>query len=132
MAIDGESVLFDLTKSSFEDVAIDESLHRELDLPFDPIATGFPLVLMPDQAVHIYTGPARSFHAWVRSDGTDDSVSIRIEDQGVVREQAFALHPEFWQYIAVDLQSQGDASLHLVGRSDVPSTVTLTAASVLP
>ena len=128
----GESVLFDLTASSFEDVVIDASLHRPLDLPFDPITTGFPLVLMPDQAVHIYTGPAQSFHAWIRPDGTDDSVSLRIEDQGIVREHALPLHPESWQYIAVDLQSQGDATLHLVGRSGVPSTVTLTAASVKP
>jgi len=129
---DGESVLFDLTASSFGDVAIDTSLHRPLDLPFDPITTGFPLVLMPDQAEHIYTGPATSFHAWIRPNGTDDSISLRVEDNGIVREHSLALHPEAWQYIDVDLETSGEATLHLVGRSRVPSTVTLTAASVKP
>ena len=127
---DGESVLFDLTRASSTDTRIDGREHRALDLPFDPATTGFPLVLMPGQSVTIHEGDAAAFHAWVLPRRDHSAVSLRVEDDGVVREHALPMTPGFWQYVSIDANTRGTARLSLVGRGEDAAHVAITAASV--
>ena len=57
-------------------------------------------------------------------------MSLRVEDDGVVREHALPMTPGFWQYVSIDANTRGTARLSLVGRGEDAAHVAITAASV--
>jgi len=126
----GDAVIFDLRNAPSENVSFDGSEIVPLRLPFDPVTTGFPLVLTPGQSVPLFTGDARHFHAWIHPVTPDGSLALRIEDNGIVREQTLPFDADHWRYVTVDLNASGAVSLSLVGRGDAMTHVEITAASV--
>ncbi len=126
----GDSVVYDLTRAPGDDVEVNGEDIAPLDLPFDPITTGFPLVLTPGQHIEIYSGQAQAFHAWIHPVRPESQISLRVEDAGIVREHPLETEPGHWRYISIALSSPDGATLSLVGRGDEAAHIEITAASV--
>jgi len=132
--IDTEStVVWDINNHEASDTPTLESATgiHPIALLFDPIETGFPLVLAPGQTLPLYSGPAKELHAWILATDEAANLSLRIEGQGIVREQPLELPEGFWQYTTVELDQAGDIELSLVGRGDYASKVHITQAGVI-
>jgi len=125
-----EGAIFDLTQAPSTDVNVDGTSIAAIDLPFDPTSTGFPLVLMDGQTVAIHAGSPQSFHAWVLPTQPGSEVSLRIEGDGVVREEALDLEPGHWRYVSIDIDATAPTTLSLVGRGESVNRIEITAASV--
>ena len=81
----GTTVVWDMSMTTGSH-RVDDSDIVDLDLLFDPVKTGFPLVLRPGQRLQLYDGQASAFNAWLLSMNPDAAVSLLIEDEGVARE----------------------------------------------
>lgn len=103
-----------------------------LNLLFDPVKTGFPLVLRSGQKLQLYEGQASAFNAWLLSMNPDAAVSLLIEDEGVAREVPLELIEGSWRYNSSALDTEGSVRLSLVGRSEHTSQLHITLASVNP
>ena len=103
-----------------------------LELLFDPVKTGFPLVLRPGQRLPLYEGPARGFQVWLLSLNPDAAVSLLIEDDGIARDVPLELVEGYWRYNSTALNGDGTVRLSLVGRSEHVSQLHITLASVTP
>jgi hypothetical protein len=99
---------------------------------FDPIKTGFPLVLAPGQTFPLYQGPAHQFHAWILAVSPAASLHLRIEGDGIVQEKTIPVETSQWNYTRLDIDANGEVELSLVGRGDHASKVHITHAGVVP
>ena len=101
-----------------------------LRLIFDPVSTGFPLVLFPGQSTEIFNGKASEFHGWLRPISEGAALSLRIEDGGIVREHPLDLVDGHWRFNTRLTGATGILRLSLVGRGEQASRVQITKASV--
>ena len=128
-----ESVIFDLRNG----LQLDEPVHidgenvQDLDLIFDPVKTGFPLILLPGQTVEAFAGHLRRFTAWVHLQTDGGAVTLRIEDGGIVRERPLGLRAGHWQYIDIPIESSEAVKLHIVGRGEAAVRLNITQAKVV-
>ena len=99
---------------------------------FDPVKTGFPLVLAPGQTFPLYQGPAKQFHAWMLAVSPSASLHLRIEGDGIVQEKTVPLENGQWNYTRLDIDADDDVELTLVGRGNHASKVHITQAGVVP
>ena len=127
----GTTVVWDMTLATGGHRVEAEDISS-LDLLFDPVSTGFPLVLRSGQKLPLYDGPAEAFHAWLLSMNPDAAVSLLIEDEGVAREVPLELVEGHWRYNSTALNGKGSVRLSLVGRSEHASQLHITLASVSP
>ncbi len=128
----GAVMVWDVRNLTHAEATIQETGQGITDLPliFDPVFTGFPLILMRGQATEIFQGDASKFNIWIRPISDDSAISLRIEDGGVVRELPLKLVNGHWQYNSLVIGSTNTLKLSLVGRSEGPSQVMVTRASV--
>jgi len=104
---------------------------QPISLLFDPIATGFPLVLAPGQTLPLFSGSAKEFHAWILATDAVANLSLRIEGQGIVQEKPIEIEEGHWQYTSVSLDGSGEVDLTLVGRGDHATRIHITQAGVV-
>ena len=126
------TVIWDLQNHDNSTTAVTEDAAgmESLSLLFDPIITGFPLVLAPGQTLPLYSGKAAQFHAWVLPINPSASLSLRIEGDGIVDEVPLPSTQGHWRYTTVDLNDPGDVQLSLVGRGEHASKIHITHAGV--
>ena len=127
----GTTVVWDMSMTTGSH-RVDDSDIVDLDLLFDPVKTGFPLVLRPGQRLQLYDGQASAFNAWLLSMNPDAAVSLLIEDEGIAREIPLELAEGSWRYNSSVLDTQGSVRLSLVGRSEHASQLHITLPSVNP
>ena len=127
----GTTVVWDMSMATSGHRVDDEDIVR-LNLLFDPVRTGFPLVLRQGQRLPLYEGEARTFNAWLLSMNPDADVSLLIEDDGIAREVPLELVEGSWRYNSTALDTKGSVRLSLVGRSEHASQIHITLASVNP
>ncbi len=129
----GESVIWDLHASLDlqAPVHIDGENIANLGLLFDPVETGFPLGLFPGQAVSVYAGTLKRFTAWIHMKDDAGEAMIRIEDDGIVREEALPLKPGHWQYIDLPIEGEGNIDLKIVGRGSEAVRLNIAQAKVV-
>ena len=129
----GESVIWDLENalSLQAPVHIDGENIIDLGLIFDPVETGFPLVLFPGQAVSVYEGEGERFTAWVHTQNQEGETTFRIEGPGIVREEPLPIQPGHWQYIDIPIDGEGRINLKIVGRAEGPVRLNITQAKVV-
>ena len=127
----GTTAIWDMSKAT-DGHRVDVEDVVNLDLLFDPVKTGFPLVLRSGQKLQLYEGRARAFNAWLLSMNPDAAVSLLIEDEGIAREIPLDLIEGHWRYNSSALDIQGSVRLSLVGRSEHASQIHITLASVTP
>ena len=128
-----ESVIFDVQNglNLQAPIHIDGENTLDLNLIFDPVKTGFPLILFPGQTVEAYTGTLSRFTAWMHLQTDGGTVTLRIEDGGIVREVPLALEAGHWQYIDFPIESVEPVQLHIVGRGDAAVRLNITQAKVV-
>jgi len=128
----GAVVIWDAARAVTTPEQIQEDGTSITDIPliFDPVSTGFPLVLHPGQSTQIYEGSAAALQAWLQPISPDAAISLRIEDSGIVREVPLELVAGHWQYNAQETGTSSPLKLSLVGRGEHVSTVHITLASV--
>ena len=127
----GATVIWDMAASGGGHTVGPDDI-QSLDLLFDPVSTGFPLVLREGQRLSIFEGEASAFQGWLLSINPDAAVSLLIEDDGIAREVPLELIEGHWRYSNLQLDAQGEVRLSLVGRSEHASQIHITLASVTP
>ena len=129
----GESVIWDMQQASLQAEVIRVDGHNTIDLGliFDPVETGFPLVLFPGQSTSVYEGNMTRFTAWVHLEQENGEANLRIEDEGIVREEPLPIQAGHWTYIDIPIQGQGEIRLKIVGRGDTPIRLHITQAKVV-
>jgi hypothetical protein len=128
-----ESVVWDLNSviPAEAPVRIDGENLVALNLMFDPVQTGFPLVLHPGQTVSIYQGAGKRFTGWFHGALQSGDITLRIDDAGIVRELPLPLTPGNWQYVDIPINSSESCELMLVGRGSGPVRLNITQAMVV-
>jgi hypothetical protein len=129
-----ESVVWDLNAAltGKDPIQIDGKDLVALNLMFDPVQTGFPLVLHPGQTASIYQGPVQRLTGWFHGALQSGDVTLRIDDAGIVREIPLPLTPGHWQYVDIPINAVTSSELMLVGRGDGPVRLNITQAMVMP
>ena len=129
----GESVIWDMQQASTHTEVIEIDGHNTVDLGliFDPVETGFPLVLFPGQSIPVYRGNMTRFTAWVHVEQENGKANLRIEDEGIVREEPLPIQAAHWTYVDIPIQGQGEIRLKIVGRGDAPIRLHITQAKVV-
>lgn len=127
------SVVWDLNtaKPTQKTVRIDGENLVALELMFDPVQTGFPLVLHPGQTVSIYQGTGQRFTGWFHGVLESGDVTLRIDDSGIVREVPLPLTSGHWQYVDIPIPGDEPSELTLVGRGTEPIRLNITQAMVV-
>ena len=129
----GESVIWDVHHASFDNksIQVDGGNTIDLGLIFDPVETGFPLVLFPGQSISVYQGSMARFTAWIHLEEENGAANMRIEDEGIVREEPLPIQPGHWTYIDIPIKGKGETLLKIVGRGDDAIRLHITHAKVV-
>ena len=128
-----ESVIWDIQNARLEEhlIQIDGASTTDLGLIFDPVETGFPLVLFPGQTISVYEGTLSRFTAWIHLEQEEGEVTLRIEDAGIVREKPLEVQAKHWTYVDIPIEGKGNISLKIVGRGEESIRLNITHAKVV-